>query len=140
GIGSLLAEGIGDTLRVSLTADPIEEVRAGREILRALGMDPRGSIDVISCPTCRRTKIDLIRLEKRFKEAVADLDPKGKRIRVAVMGCVVNGPGEAKEADFGIAGGDGCCVFFRKGERQEKLSEDEALAKLIEETRRAIDA
>ena len=140
GIGALLTEGIGDTLRVSMSADPAEEVKAGREILRAVGLDPRGGIEVISCPTCGRTKIDLIRLEKRFKEAVADLDPKGKRIRVAVMGCVVNGPGEAKEADFGIAGGDGCCVFFRKGERQEKLSEDEALAKLIEETRRAIDA
>ncbi|MCR5683255.1 MAG: flavodoxin-dependent (E)-4-hydroxy-3-methylbut-2-enyl-diphosphate synthase [Clostridiales bacterium] len=140
GIGALLAEGIGDTLRVSLTADPLEEVRAGREILRSLGMDPRGVIDVISCPTCGRTKIDLIGLERRFKDAIKGLDPKGKRIRVAVMGCVVNGPGEAKEADFGIAGGDGCCVFFKKGEKQEKLSENEALARLIEETRRAIDA
>ena len=140
GIGALLAEGIGDTIRVSLTADPIEEVRAGREILRALGMDPRGSIDVISCPTCGRTKIDLIGLEKRFKEAAAGIDPHGKRIRVAVMGCVVNGPGEAKEADFGIAGGDGCCVFFGRGGEREKLSEDEALARLIEETRRAANS
>ena len=138
GIGALLAEGIGDTLRVSLTADPLEEVRAGREILRSLGMDPRGVIEVISCPTCGRTKIDLIGLEKRFKDAIRDLDPRGKHLRVAVMGCVVNGPGEAKEADFGIAGGEGCCVFFKKGEKQEKLSEDEALLRLVEETCRAV--
>ena len=137
GIGALLAEGIGDTLRVSLTADPAEEARAGREILRALGMDARGFIDVISCPTCGRTRIDLIGLEK---EAAAGIDPRGKRIRVAVMGCVVNGPGEAKEADFGIAGGDGCCVFFKKGEKQVRLSEEEALARLLEETRRAAEA
>ena len=140
GIGALLTEGIGDTLRVSLTADPIEEVRAGREILRAVGMDPRGYIDVISCPTCGRTKIDLIGLEKRYKAAVAGIDPRGKKLRVAVMGCVVNGPGEAREADFGIAGGDGKCVFFRGGVKEAVLDEADAVGFLVAETKKAIEA
>ena len=139
GIGALLTEGIGDTLRVSLTADPVEEVRAGREILRAVGMDPRGYIDVVSCPTCGRTKIDLIGLQRKYKEAIAGLDCRGKCLRVAVMGCVVNGPGEAREADFGIAGGDGKCVFFRKGEKQAVIDEEDAVAYLVKETLRAIE-
>ena len=139
GIGALLTEGIGDTLRVSLTADPLDEVKAGREILRAVGLDPRGGIDVISCPTCGRTKIDLIGLEKRYKEAVAGLDTRGKRLKVAVMGCVVNGPGEAREADFGIAGGVGKCVFFRGGERIETVPEEEAVEYLVKATLRAIE-
>ena len=139
GIGALLTEGIGDTLRVSLTADPLDEVKAGREILRAVGLDPRGGIDVISCPTCGRTKIDLIGLEKRYKEAVAGLDTRGKRLKVAVMGCVVNGPGEAREADFGIAGGVGKCVFFRGGERIETVPEEEAVEYLVRATLRAIE-
>ncbi|MBE6724743.1 MAG: flavodoxin-dependent (E)-4-hydroxy-3-methylbut-2-enyl-diphosphate synthase [Ruminococcaceae bacterium] len=139
GIGALLTEGIGDTLRVSLTADPEEEVRAGREILRAVGLDPRGTIDVISCPTCGRTKIDLIGLAGRYKEAVAGIDPRGKKLRVAVMGCVVNGPGEAREADFGIAGGDGKCVFFRGGERIETVPEEEAVDYLVRATLKALE-
>jgi len=139
GIGALLSEGIGDTLRVSLTADPIDEVRAGREILRAVGKDPRGYIEVISCPTCGRTKIDLIGLGKKYREAVSGIDPRGKRLKVAVMGCVVNGPGEAREADFGIAGGAGKCVFFRHGVKEAVLDESEAVEFLVRETVRAIE-
>ena len=138
GIGALLTEGIGDTLRVSLTADPLDEVKAGREILRAVGLDPRGGIEVISCPTCGRTKIDLIGMEKRYREAVANLDTHGKRLKVAVMGCVVNGPGEAREADFGMAGGVGKCVFFRGGERIETVPEEEAVDYLVRATLEAI--
>jgi len=139
GIGSLLADGIGDTLRISLTADPVEEVRAGRELLRMLDLDPRGGIEVVSCPTCGRTKIDLISLAARFKDAVQGMDTKGKRIKVAVMGCVVNGPGEAREADFGIAGGDGFGVFFRGGETVCRVEEDQIIPRLLEETVRYID-
>ena len=138
GIGSLLTEGVGDTIRVSLTADPVEEVKAGREILRALGMDSRGYVEVISCPTCGRTKVDLIGLQKRYKEAVSGLDCRGKHLRVAVMGCVVNGPGEAKEADFGIAGGDGYVLFFRDGKPEGKVPEEDAVAFLVKETEKAI--
>ncbi len=138
GIGALLTEGIGDTLRVSLTADPLEEVRAGREILRAVGLDPRGYLDVISCPTCGRTKIDLFSLGNRYRDLIKDLDPHGKKLRVAIMGCVVNGPGEAREADFGIAGGDGKCVFFRNGIREAVIDEAVAAEFLAEETRKAI--
>ena len=134
GIGALLTEGIGDTLRVSLTADPLDEVKAGREILRAVGMDPRGGIEVISCPTCGRTKIDLIGMEKKYKEAVAHIDTHGRWLKVAVMGCVVNGPGEAREADFGMAGGAGKCVFFRGGERIATVPEEEAVDYLVRAT------
>ena len=140
GIGALLTEGVGDTLRVSLSADPLEEVRAGREILRAAGRESRGYVDVISCPTCGRTKVDLIGLQKRFREAVAGIDTHGKVLRIAVMGCVVNGPGEAREADFGIAGGDGKCVFFRGGEKLAVVDEAEAVDLLVRETKRAIEA
>ena len=138
GIGALLTEGIGDTLRVSMSADPAEEAKAGREILRAVGMDPRGGIEVISCPTCGRTKIDLIGMQKRYKEAVAGIDTHGKRLKVAVMGCVVNGPGEAREADFGMAGGAGKCVFFRGGERVETVPEEEAVDYLVRATMEAL--
>ena len=120
GIGTLLCEGIGDTIRVSLTADPLEEVRAGLEILKASGLRKSG-VRLISCPTCGRTKIDLISLagevEKRLSEVKGDMT-------VAVMGCVVNGPGEAKEADYGIAGGNGEGVLFRHGEIVEKVPEE----------------
>jgi (E)-4-hydroxy-3-methylbut-2-enyl-diphosphate synthase len=104
-----------------------------------LDLDPRGGIEVVSCPTCGRTKIDLIGLAARFKEAVRDLDTKGKRIKVAVMGCVVNGPGEAREADFGIAGGDGFGVFFREGETVCRVEEEQIIPRLLEETLRYID-
>ena len=128
GIGSLLADGIGETIRVSLTADPVEEIYAARDILSAVG---KGSgIRFVSCPTCGRTKIDLISLAEKTENALKDVK---KDITVAVMGCVVNGPGEAREADIGIAGGDGCAVLFRKGEIIKKLSEEEILPALIEE-------
>ncbi len=128
GIGALLSEGIGDTLRVSLTADPIDEVRAGREILRAVGKDPRGYIEVISCPTCGRTKIDLIGLAHQVEDALRGCE---KDLTVAVMGCIVNGPGEARQADVGIAGGDGCGVLFVKGELREKVPYDALLNTLL---------
>lgn len=128
GIGSLLAEGIGETIRVSLTSDPIEEVRAARDILSAVG---RGSgVRLISCPTCGRTKIDLVKLAGQVEEAVRDIPLD---ITVAVMGCAVNGPGEAREADVGLAGGDGTALIFRKGEVVRRVSEGEALGALMEE-------
>lgn len=128
GIGSLLADGIGETIRVSLTADPVEEVYAAKDILSAVG---RGSgVKFVSCPTCGRTKIDLISLAEKTEEALKSVN---KNITVAVMGCVVNGPGEAREADIGIAGGDGCAVLFRKGEIIKKLPEDEILPELLRE-------
>ncbi|HIW15625.1 MAG TPA: flavodoxin-dependent (E)-4-hydroxy-3-methylbut-2-enyl-diphosphate synthase [Firmicutes bacterium] len=128
GIGSLLHDGIGDTIRVSLTADPVEEVAAGLDILRALGL--RGGPKLVSCPTCGRTRIDLIGLAGKVEEA---LRPVKKDITVAVMGCVVNGPGEAKEADIGIAGGQGEGLLFRKGKPLRKVPEDKLLDALMEE-------
>ena len=127
GIGGLLCMGIGDTIRVSLTADPVREVYAAKAILKAAGLRPQG-VTLISCPTCGRTKIDLIGLANRVEEALRDCD---KNITVAVMGCVVNGPGEAREADVGIAGGDGCGVLFVKGELKEKLPYDQLLPALL---------
>ncbi len=138
GIGALLLDGIGDTVRVSLTADPVEEIYAAREILASLGLNVGGGIDVISCPTCGRTKIDLIGIGRRYKDAIRGLDTRGKKLKVAVMGCAVNGPGEAREADFGIAGGDGYVLFFRNGEPQFKVEEARAVDVLVEETNRAI--
>lgn len=132
GIGALLLDGIGDTIRVSLTDDPVEEIYAAKNILKAAGLRKEG-VNIISCPTCGRTQIDLIGLVNRVDEALRDCD---KPITVAVMGCVVNGPGEAREADIGIAGGDGCGLLFAKGEKIEKLPYDEllpALLKKIEE-------
>ena len=123
GIGGLLCLGIGDTIRVSLTADPVREVVAAKAILKAAGLRKQG-VNLISCPTCGRTKIDLIGLANRVQEALQDCD---KELTVAVMGCVVNGPGEAREADIGIAGGDGCGVLFVHGELKEKLPYDELL-------------
>lgn len=128
GIGSLLCDGIGETIRVSLTADPAEEVYAAKDILKAIG---KGSgVKLVSCPTCGRTRIDLISLAQKVEAAIKDLD---KDITVAVMGCVVNGPGEAREADIGIAGGDGCAVLFKKGEVIRKIPEDKILEELIAE-------
>lgn len=131
GIGGLLARGIGDTFRVSLTADPVEEVRTAKNILKALGLRRDGP-ELIACPTCGRTKIDLIPMAKRVEELLKDVH---KPITVAVMGCVVNGPGEARHADVGLAGGDGEGVLFKKGEIVKKVPEEElvpALMKLIE--------
>lgn len=133
GIGSLLLDGIGDTIRVSLTADPLSEIRAGKEILKSLGLS-NGGIDIISCPTCGRTKIDIIRIASEFKKLAEDIDTNGKLVRVAIMGCVVNGPGEAKEADFGIAGGDGYAVLFKRGETVGRVEEKDILETLKRET------
>ncbi|MBQ1576578.1 MAG: flavodoxin-dependent (E)-4-hydroxy-3-methylbut-2-enyl-diphosphate synthase [Oscillospiraceae bacterium] len=132
GIGTLLSEGIGDTIRVSLTADPIEEVRAGVAILKAAGVRT-GGVKFVSCPTCGRTEIDLISLAQRVEQAVGHID---RDITVAVMGCVVNGPGEAREADYGIAGGKDKGILFRKGQLLGTYAYDElfdALLALIEE-------
>ena len=132
GIGALLLDGIGDTIRVSLTDDPVEEVYAAKDILRAAGLRKEG-VNIISCPTCGRTQIDLIGLVNRVDEALKNCE---KSITVAVMGCVVNGPGEAREADIGIAGGDGCGMLFEKGKQICKLPYNEllpALLKRIEE-------
>ena len=127
GIGSLLLDGIGDTIRVSLTDDPVEEVYAARDILKAAGLRKEG-VNIISCPTCGRTRIDLIGLVNQVDEALKDCP---KPITVAVMGCVVNGPGEAREADIGIAGGDGWGMIFEKGEQVEKLPYEELLGALL---------
>ncbi len=128
GIGSLLCDGIGDTIRVTLTADPIKEVYAARDILKACGIG--GGAELVSCPTCGRTKIDLIPLANRVEEMLRGID---KPIKVAVMGCAVNGPGEAREADIGIAGGDGEALLFAKGEILRKVPEDRILEELKKE-------
>jgi (E)-4-hydroxy-3-methylbut-2-enyl-diphosphate synthase len=133
GIGSLLCDGIGDTIRVSLTADPKEEVKAGKELLSLLGFYNKGAIEVVSCPTCGRTKINLIELSSKFKKAIENIDTNGKNIKIALMGCVVNGPGEAKECDFGIAGGVGEAVLFRKGQIVGKISENDIIPTLLNE-------
>lgn len=127
GIGTLLAEGIGDTIRVSLTGDPVEEIKVGKEILKSFGYVKEG-IEFISCPTCGRTQIDLINIAKEVEERLSNCD---KDIKVAVMGCVVNGPGEAREADIGIAGGKGEGLIFRKGEIIKKVKEEELVEELI---------
>lgn len=129
GIGTLLMEGIGDTIRVSLTADPVHEVAAGFDILSAAGLK-NDRPTLICCPTCGRTKIDLISLAHQVEERLKDIH---KPITVAVMGCVVNGPGEAKEADVGIAGGDGCGLVFKKGEIIKKVAQEELLGALMDE-------
>ncbi len=128
GIGSLLCDGIGDTIRVSLTAPPVEEIKASKDILRAVGIG--GGVNIVACPTCGRTQIDLISLANRVEEAVAGIE---KNITVAVMGCIVNGPGEAREADIGIAGGKGEALIFRKGEVIKKVPEDKILEELLKE-------
>ena len=127
GIGALLLDGIGDTIRVSLTDDPVEEVYAAKDILKAAGLRKEG-VNIISCPTCGRTRIDLIGLVNKVDEALKNCE---KPITVAVMGCVVNGPGEAREADIGIAGGDGWGMLFEKGEQVEKLPYDQLLPALL---------
>lgn len=128
GIGSLLCDGIGETIRVSLTDDPIREIAAAKDILKSIGK--RGGVRIVSCPTCGRTRIDLVKAAKMVEEAVKDMD---KDITVAVMGCIVNGPGEAREADVGIAGGDGCAIIFKKDGTQRKISEDAIVPELLAE-------
>ena len=127
GIGALLLDGIGDTIRVSLTDDPVEEVYAAKDILKAAGLRKEG-VNIISCPTCGRTQIDLIGLVNQVDEALKECE---KPITVAVMGCIVNGPGEAREADIGIAGGDGCGMLFEKGQQICKLPYDQLLPELL---------
>jgi (E)-4-hydroxy-3-methylbut-2-enyl-diphosphate synthase len=131
GIGLLLSEGIGDTLRVSLTGDPIEEVRVGYAILRALSIRKRG-VEIISCPTCGRCEVDVARLVGKVERGVEKIETP---LTVAIMGCVVNGPGEAKEADIGIAGGKGVGVLFKKGKVVRKLKEKDFMAVLLNEIR-----
>jgi len=129
GVGSLLLDGIGDTLRISLTDDPIEEVKVAREILKSLNLRNFG-ITYITCPTCGRTKIHLIELSKKIQEGLKSVK---KPITVAIMGCAVNGPGEARQADIGIAGGVGEALLFKKGEIIEKVKEEDLLDRLLEE-------
>ncbi len=129
GIGTLLAEGIGDTIRVSLTTDPIEEIKVGIEILKALGLRKKG-VEFVSCPTCGRTQINLIKIAEEVEKR---LENYKKDIKVAVMGCVVNGPGEARESDIGIAGGKGEGIIFKKGEIIKKVKEEELIDALMEE-------
>ena len=128
GIGALLHDGIGETIRVSLTDDPIREIAAAKDILKSIGR--RGGVQIVSCPTCGRTKIDLVVLAKQVEDAVQDIE---KNVKIAVMGCVVNGPGEAREADIGVAGGDGIGLLFRKGEILRKVPEAEIVPALLEE-------
>ncbi len=129
GLGALLLRGIGDTIRVSMTDNPVKEVSAGLDILKALGLK-KDAPSIISCPTCGRTKIDIISLTEEVEKRLSDCK---KPIKVAIMGCVVNGPGEAKEADVGIAGGDGCAMLFKKGEIVRKVPENLIVSELMRE-------
>jgi (E)-4-hydroxy-3-methylbut-2-enyl-diphosphate synthase len=129
GIGSLLAEGIGDTIRVSLTGDPVNEVKTAYEILKSLGLSDTGP-EIVSCPTCGRCGINLAEIAEKVEEALSDVN---KNIKIAIMGCAVNGPGEAKDADIGIAGGKGEAVFFRKGEVIRKVPENKIVEELLKE-------
>ncbi|MGN0597677.1 MAG: flavodoxin-dependent (E)-4-hydroxy-3-methylbut-2-enyl-diphosphate synthase, partial [Ruminiclostridium sp.] len=128
GIGSLLCDGIGDTIRVSLTADPVREVIAAQDILKAAGLG--NGVEIVSCPTCGRTKIDLIGLAEQVENATRHIK---KKVKIAVMGCIVNGPGEAREADIGIAGGNGQGLIFKKGEIIKKVPEEQLLGELMTE-------
>lgn len=128
GIGSLLCDGIGETIRVSLTDEPVKEIAAAKDILKCI--NKRKGVQIVSCPTCGRTRIDLIGTAKKVEQALANSE---KDITVAVMGCVVNGPGEAREADIGIAGGDGCAVIFRKDGSQRKIREEDIVQELLAE-------
>ena len=129
GIGSLLLDGIGDTIRVSLTADPVEEVYVAHKILKYAGLGT-GGVNIVSCPTCGRTKINIIKIVNEVEKSLGNIN---KNLKVAIMGCVVNGPGEAKDADIGIAGGDGCAVLFKKGEIIKKIPEKEIVTELLKE-------
>ncbi len=129
GIGGLLSQGIGDTIRVSLTADPVSEIKAAKDLLKVLGLRKSG-VELVSCPTCGRTQIDLISIAQEVEKRLENVD---KNIKVAVMGCVVNGPGEARDADVGIAGGNGEGLVFKKGEILRKVPEDELVAELMKE-------
>ncbi len=136
GIGALLCDGIGDTLRVSLTADPVNEVGAAKDMLNALNIEGQCGMNIVSCPTCGRTKIDLISLSARFEEAIVSEGLNDLPITVALMGCIVNGPGEAHEADIGIAGGRGEALLFAHGQTIGKIKEDEIIPTLIKEIKK----
>lgn len=129
GLGAILSQGIGDTIRVSLTADPLEEIKCAKQVLQSLGIRQFGP-EIISCPTCGRTKVDLIPLAEKVEQMTRHID---KPLTIAVMGCAVNGPGEAKEADIGIAGGDGLGLIFKKGKIIKKVKEDQLLDELIKQ-------
>ena len=133
GIGALLCDGIGDTIRVSLTDKPEEEIDAAKNIFRAVGIKGQSGMDIVSCPTCGRTKIDLISLVAKFERRAREEGITSKPIKVALMGCVVNGPGEAREADIGVAGGKGEAVLIKKGVIVEKISEGDIVERLISE-------
>ncbi len=132
GIGSLLSEGIGDTIRVSLTDDPVKEVEVGKEILRSLSLASR-SLELIACPTCGRLEVDLFGIMAQLEEKLAKVK---KPVKIAVLGCVVNGPGEASEADIGVAAGKGVAILYRKGEVVRRVKEDEIVAAVLEEVER----
>lgn len=132
GIGALLADEIGETIRVSLTGDPIEEVKVGHNILKSLNLEETG-VKIVSCPTCGRTKIDIIELTNKIEKEVENIS---KPIKVAIMGCAVNGPGEAKDADIGIAGGNKQAVLFKKGKIERKIPEEEIVKVLIDEIKK----
>ena len=136
GVGALLCDGIGDTLRVSLTADPIREIAAAKEILNALNIEGQCGMNIVSCPTCGRTKIDLISLSAKFREAVSAEGLDDLPLTVALMGCIVNGPGEAHEADIGIAGGVGEALLFAHGDTIGKISENDIIPTLIKEIKK----
>ena len=138
GIGAVLLKGIGDTIRVSLTGDPVEEVKAGRMLLRSLNLGANDAFEFVSCPTCGRTKIDLVSIANKVEdelEKLAKEDFFTEKIKVAVMGCAVNGPGEARASDIGLAGGDGCALVFEKGEIKEKLVGDDIAGQFIEKVK-----
>ena len=136
GLGALITDGIGDTIRVSLTDNPVEEIYAAQKILRAIGVEGQSGLDIVSCPTCGRTKIDLISLVSEFEERAKTEGLMSIPIKVAIMGCVVNGPGEAREADVGIAGGKGEAVLIKRGEIVRKIPENEIVSSLIEEVKK----
>ena len=133
GIGALICDGIGDTIRVSLTDDPVEEIAAAKKILRAVGVEGQCGMDIVSCPTCGRTKIDLIPLVSEFEKRAAAEGLDSLPLKVAIMGCIVNGPGEAREADIGIAGGKGEAVLIKKGEIIRKIPEGDIVSELVRE-------
>ena len=136
GVGSLLSEGIGDTVRISLTDDPCEEIKIAKHILSSLGIYEARGLDIVSCPTCGRTKIDLISLVREFEMRAEAEGISEKNIKVALMGCVVNGPGEAREADIGIAGGVGEGLLFKKGQTVRKIKEENLVSELIDEIKK----
>lgn len=134
GLGAILSLGIGDTIRVSLTGDPVEEVRVGKDVLRALGLGKGKMVDFTSCPTCGRTEVDLIRIAEEVEKGLEAMESEGvfkKPVKIAVMGCAVNGPGEAREADLGLAGGKGFFLVFENGEIVEKIDEKGATEKFL---------